>query len=88
MLENDFTIPEKENKSVAAGTQKRVVLRMFRNSEKVIVFWKSSSAVDIKKVVQRSIINIICSQIHKLLFISVLKIIALKINSFGDSVLT
>ena len=44
-------------------------------------------AVDIKNDVQKSIIKTICSQIHRLLFISVAKIIALNINSFGDSVL-
>lgn len=86
-LEKDLTIPAKENKSVAAGTQNNVVFNTFRNSEKVIVFWKSVSAVDIKNDVQKSIIKIICSQIHRLLFISTAKMIDFRMNSFGDSVL-
>ena len=87
ILEKDLTIPANENKSVAAGTQNSVVLSTFRNSENVIVLWNKFSAVDIKNDVQKSIIKIICSQIHRLLFISVAKIIALNINSLGDSVL-
>ena len=48
MLENDFTIPEKENKSVASGTQNREVLRRFKNSENEIVLCVKSAATDNK----------------------------------------
>ena len=37
-LENDLTIPENENISVASGIQKREVFNSFKNSEKLIVF--------------------------------------------------
>ena len=46
ILENDFTIPENENKSVASGTQNREELRRFKNSENEIVLWVKSVATD------------------------------------------
>ena len=82
----DFIIPSKENifKSPDRYTDLFILSIKF---EKLILVLNKLSPILAIAFVTREIIAIICSQIQREEFIKAIKIIALKINCFGESTL-